>query len=398
MTADFLFETSWEVCNKVGGIHTVLSTKANSLINELNDNYILIGPDVCRNVEGNAEFIDDTSLYKGFKLYTAGKGLHIKIGRWNIEGKPVVFLVDFSNLFQQKNTIFSHYWEKYKLNSLSGQWDYIEPMLFGYAAARVIECYYEYYISSAHNLVAHFHEWMTGSGILSLKEHCPQIATAFTTHATVLGRCIAGNGLPLYRDMKHYIADTVATNFGVEAKQSLESIATIQCDAFSTVSEITNLECVQFLGRSADEITPNGFAKEISYNKAIHHTTRLQIRKHLASIVEKMINQKIDDNALYVLTSGRYEFHNKGIDVFIDTLGQLNNTTTLTRQVVAVIAVPAHTSEPYWNLTDTNIQPDYNNPTPEQYTTHSLYNYDSDPIITYIKKNKLNNYQIYLFS
>ena len=391
MTADFLFETSWEVCNKVGGIHTVLSTKANSLIKELNDNYILIGPDVCRNVEGNAEFIDDTSLYKGFKLYTAGKGLHIKIGRWNIEGKPVVFLVDFSNLFQQKDTIFSHYWEKYKLNSLSGQWDYIEPMLFGYAAARVIECYYEYYISSAHNVVAHFHEWMTGSGILYLKEHCPQIATAFTTHATVLGRCIAGNGLPLYRDMKHYIADTVATNFGVEAKQSLESIATIQCDAFSTVSEITNLECVQFLGRSADEITPNGFAKEISYNKAIHHITRLQIRKHLASIVEKMINQKIDDNALYVLTSGRYEFHNKGIDVFIDTLGQLNNTTTLTRQVVAVIAVPAHITEPYWYLTDTNIQPNYNNPAPEQYTTHSLYNYDSDPIITYIKKNKLNN-------
>ncbi len=391
MTADFLFETSWEVCNKVGGIHTVLSTKANSLIKELNDNYILIGPDVCRNVEGNAEFIDDTSLYKGFKLYTAGKGLHIKIGRWNIEGKPVVFLVDFSNLFQQKNTIFSHYWEKYKLNSLSGQWDYIEPMLFGYAAARVIECYYEYYISSAHNVVAHFHEWMTGSGILYLKEHCPQIATAFTTHATVLGRCIAGNGLPLYRDMKHYIADTVATNFGVEAKQSLESIATIQCDAFSTVSEITNLECVQFLGRSADEITPNGFAKEISYNKAIHHITRLQIRKHLASIVEKMINQKIDDNSLYVLTSGRYEFHNKGIDVFIDTLGQLNNTTTLTRQVVAVIAVPAHITEPYWYLTDTNIQPNYNNPAPEQYTTHSLYNYDSDPIITYIKKNKLNN-------
>lgn len=391
MTADFLFETSWEVCNKVGGIHTVLSTKANSLIKELNDNYILIGPDLCRNVEGNAEFIDDTSLYKGFKLYTAGKGLHIKIGRWNIEGKPVVFLVDFSNLFQQKNTIFSHYWEKYKLNSLSGQWDYIEPMLFGYAAARVIECYYEYYISSAHNVVAHFHEWMTGSGILYLKEHCPQIATAFTTHATVLGRCIAGNGLPLYRDMKHYIADTVATNFGVEAKHSLESIATIQCDAFSTVSEITNLECVQFLGRSADEITPNGFAKEISYNKAIHSTTRLQIRKHLASIVEKMINQKIDDNALYVLTSGRYEFHNKGIDVFIDTLGQLNNTTTLTRQVVAVIAVPAHITEPYWYLTDTNIQPDYNNPAPEQYTTHSLYNYDSEPIITYIKKNKLNN-------
>ena len=391
MTADFLFETSWEVCNKVGGIHTVLSTKANSLIKELNDNYILIGPDVCRNVEGNAEFIDDVSLYKGFRSYTANKGLHIKIGRWNIVGKPVVFLVDFSDLFQQKNTIFSHYWEKYSLNSLSGQWDYIEPMLFGYAAARVIECYYEYYISSAHHVVAHFHEWMTGSGILYLKEYCPQIATAFTTHATVLGRCIAGNGLPLYHNIENYMPDTVATNFGVEAKQSLESIAAIQCDAFSTVSEITNRECVQFLGRSADTITPNGFAKEIAYNDDKHDTIRMKQRTLIASILEKMINQKIDHNAFYVLTSGRYEFHNKGIDVFIDALGILNADTSLTRQVVAVIAVPAHTSEPNWELMDTDKLPDYKNPTPERYSTPYLHNYDNDPIITCIKKNKLYN-------
>ena len=306
-------------------------------------------------------------------------------------GKPVVFLVDFSDLFQQKNTIFSHYWEKYGLNSLSGQWDYIEPMLFGYAAARVIECYYEYYISSAHHVVAHFHEWMTGSGILYLKEYCPQIATAFTTHATVLGRCIAGNGLPLYHNIENYMPDTVATNFGVEAKQSLESIAAIQCDAFSTVSEITNRECVQFLGRSADTITPNGFAKEIAYNDDKHDTIRMTQRTLIASILEKMINQKIDHNAFYVLTSGRYEFHNKGIDVFIDALGILNADTSLTRQVVAVIAVPAHTSEPNWELMDTDKLPDYKNPTPERYSTHYLHNYDNDPIITCIKKNKLYN-------
>ena len=106
MTADFLFETSWEVCNKVGGIHTVLSTKANSLIKELNDNYILIGPDVCRNVEGNAEFIDDASLYKGFRSYTANKGLHIKIGRWNIVVNLLFFWLIFLICFSKKILYF----------------------------------------------------------------------------------------------------------------------------------------------------------------------------------------------------------------------------------------------------------------------------------------------------
>ena len=391
MTTDFLFETSWEVCNKVGGIHTVLSTKANTLIKELNDNYILIGPDIFRNIEGNAEFLEDQSLYNGFRLYTESKGLHLKIGRWNIVGKPVVFLVDFSDLFHQKDTIFSHYWEKYKLDSLSGQWDYIEPMLFGYAAGRVIKCYYEYYISSNHRVVAHFHEWMTGSGILYLKEHCPQIATVFTTHATVLGRCIAGNGLPLYRDMEHYQPAIVAANFGVVAKQSLESITAKHCDAFSTVSSITDKECRQFLGRNADRVTPNGFSKDLAYNPDIHSDKRRQARAKIMDILERLLNQRVADNAMFVLNSGRYEFHNKGIDVFIDALGRLNAMPMLEREVVAVIALPAHHVEVNPRLLDARYIPDFDNPVREVYTTHNLYDYDNDPIINSIKKNNLFN-------
>ena len=391
MITDFLFETSWEVCNKVGGIHTVLSTKADTLINELNDNYILIGPDLCRTVEGNAEFMKDDTLYKGFSMYVKSKGIHIKIGRWNIVGKPVVFLVDFSHLYHQKDTIFSHYWEKYKLDSLSGQWDYIEPMLFGYAAAQVIECYYNYYISSQDRVVAHFHEWMTGGGVLYLHENCPQIATVFTTHATVLGRCIAGNGLPLYRDIEHYLPDIIANNFGVVAKHSLESITAEISDAFSTVSSITDKECRHFLNRATDNITPNGFAKEMAYKSDVHDDIKTNVRKTIADIVERMLNQKVDDNALYVLTSGRYEYHNKGIDVFTQALGVLNANTEHIRQVIVVIAVPAHTTEPEWVLADKNKMPDFDNPLQQRYTSHKLYNYDADDIINGLKKNKLYN-------
>ena len=390
MTAtDFLFETSWEVCNKVGGIHTVLSTKAGTLINELNDNYILIGPDICRNIEGNTEFAEDKSLYQGFRLYAQGKGLHIRIGRWNIVGNPVVFLVDFSDLFHQKNEIFSHFWEKYGLDSLSGQWDYIEPMLFGYAAAMAVECYYDYYISSQHKVVAHFHEWMTGSGILYLAEHCPQIATVFTTHATVLGRCIAGNGLPLYKEMEHYRPDTVAANFGVVAKHSLETIAAQCSDAFSTVSTITNKECYHFLGRNADRITPNGFSKDMAYNPDTNADVRQRARATLMAVAERIIGQPIADNALLVLNSGRYEFHNKGIDAFIDALGKLNTSAQLVREVVAVLAIPAHHAEPSKLFAGNNAG--MVAATNELYTTHTLYNYDSDPIIAALGKNQLYN-------
>ena len=43
---DMIFETSWEVCNKIGGIYTVLSTKALALQNLYKDKTIFIGPDV----------------------------------------------------------------------------------------------------------------------------------------------------------------------------------------------------------------------------------------------------------------------------------------------------------------------------------------------------------------
>ncbi|MCF0172957.1 MAG: hypothetical protein HUJ91_04410, partial [Bacteroidales bacterium] len=43
---DYLFEASWEVCNKVGGIHTVLATKALNLSKTLKKHHIHIGPDV----------------------------------------------------------------------------------------------------------------------------------------------------------------------------------------------------------------------------------------------------------------------------------------------------------------------------------------------------------------
>ena len=176
MNIDFLFEVSWEVCNKVGGIHTVVSTKAKTLVERFSENYILIGPDILRESKDNPEFEEDVFILKTWREYAQSKGLRFRIGRWKIAGEPIVILVDFTQYISDKDSLFKEYWERFSLDSITGEWDYIEPFLFGYASAKVIESYYEYYLSSHEGIISHWHEWMTGSGLLYIKQNCPQIA------------------------------------------------------------------------------------------------------------------------------------------------------------------------------------------------------------------------------
>ena len=217
LAPDFLFEASWEVCNKVGGIHTVISTKAQTVTRKFGDRYILIGPDLSH--EGtNPEFEEDQTLLKAWRQAVYSEGLRIRIGRWKIKGEPLAVLVDFTSLIPRKDEILTKLWESYHVDSLSGQWDYIEPVLFGYAAGTVIASYVKTFCSPTEKIVAHFHEWMSAAGGLYLRKYAPYVATVFTTHATVMGRCIAGNRLPLYNDLPKFNADELARQFNVTAK------------------------------------------------------------------------------------------------------------------------------------------------------------------------------------
>jgi len=223
INSDYIFETSWEICNKIGGIYTVISTKAKTIVDKYNDNYILIGPDVWKETTNNPDFIEDVTLFTDWKAKAWEDGLKVRTGRWNIEGNPIVILVDFTPLFPKKDEIFGHFWETYKLDSLNGEWDYIESAMFGYAAGQVVESFSNFNLQINNNVVAHFHEWMTGTGILYLKDKAPQISTAFTTHATVLGRSIAGNGYPLYENITQYQPDRIARDFNVTSKANTPS-------------------------------------------------------------------------------------------------------------------------------------------------------------------------------
>jgi phosphorylase/glycogen(starch) synthase len=387
---DYIFEVSWEVCNKVGGIHTVLSTKSISLSKNCGK-LILIGPDVWRDNEEHPEFEEDNSLFSDWKRKLDSENLRVRVGRWKIPGNPVALLVDFSNYISQKDQIFYEFWEKYKLDSLSGQWDYIEPALFGYASGKVIESFVRFYSSIHDKIIAHFHEWMTGTGILYLKNEMPQIATAFTTHATVIGRCVAGNRIPLYKNLEKLNADLLSVEFNIVSKQSLEKISAQNADVFTTVSEITAQECLQFLKKSVDKVTPNGFEDNFVPAEEEYKNKRAHARKMFISVAEALTDYKFNQDPIILATSGRYEFYNKGYDLFIDSLGQINKNKNIKKEVLAYILVPANHYGPIKNLYNKINKIEGDQHIHNKHLTHNLHDPEYDPIIKRIEENELFN-------
>ena len=388
---DYIFEVSWEVCNKVGGIHTVIATKTLTLVEEWEDNYILIGPDVWKGTGEHPEFAEDPELLKGWKEHALKCGFKVRAGRWKITGNPLVLLVDFTYLFKDKNDIFKNLWLDFQVDSLTGQWDYIEPALFGYAAGQLIECFYHYHISFSEHVVANFHEWMSAAGILYLKNKVPQAGTVFTTHATVIGRAIAGNELPLYSRLEIYQGDQEARKWNIIAKHSLEKAGAKYADCFTTVSELTGRECKQFLKRSPDLITPNGFDDTIVPDTYLLKQKISSARKRLLLVARSLTGTKIDDNSLLVLKSGRYEFRNKGLDVFIEGMGKLNKEKKTAREIVAFICIPASHTGPVGKLQDRINGEQGSGELENKFLTHHLQAADSDPIMQQILRSGLEN-------
>ncbi len=386
----YIFEVSWEVCNKVGGIHTVVSTKALNMLKEYSNSHILIGPDVWRQTENNPEFIDDQRLFRSWRHKAAQEGLRVKIGRWNVAGNPIVILVDFSTFISSKDDIFTTFWKKYGLDSISGQWDYIEPALFGYAAGKVIESFVSFNSSLRQRIIAQFHEWMTGTGLLYLKSVMPQVGCVFTTHATVLGRCVAGNSLPLYSEMENYDPEELVRRFNVTSKQSLEKAAAQNADCFTTVSDITARECAHFLGKKVDIVTPNGFENVFTPSEEDWKDRQNIARTKFLDVAKALLGRPVADDALVVGISGRYEFKNKGMDVFIDAMHELNSKNEVEKEILAFVLVPAGHSVPNSDMMHNLSHSDtVSNKNP--YLTHYLVDEDNDPTINRIKSLNMRN-------
>lgn len=387
-TPDYLFEASWEVCNKVGGIYTVLSTRANIQQKIYKDCLFFIGPDVWGEQE-NPWFKEDNTLFSPWLDFASrNQHLHIRTGRWKVPGEPIVFLVKFDSFYEKRDSIYAQMWEDFGVDSISAYGDYHEATMFAYASGVVIESFYHFHHLEVKNVTAHFNEWMTGAGALYIRKHVPKIATLFTTHATSIGRSIAGNNLPLYDHLQQYNGDQMARQLNMTAKHSIEKKAAQHVDCFTTVSDITATECAQLLQRHPDVVTPNGFEKDFIPKGANHTLARKRARKTLFNVAEKTLGHTLHPDALLIATSGRYEFKNKGIDVFIDALNVLRKMPQLTKDILVFIMVPGWVKGPRKDLqallSGGDPPPTEDSSSQDPFITHELVNPNDDMVLNHI--------------
>ena len=382
---EYIFETSWEVCNMVGGIYTVLSTRAATLQEIHKDKLVFIGPDVWLDKQ-NPYFEEDLNLYSEWKSYTENEyNLKIRVGRWKIPGLPLAVLVDFLPLMERKNEIYGLIWEQVGVNSMAAYGDYDESSMFGYATGMVMESYYRYFNLSAENQVsAHFNEWMTTFGAFYIAKQVPEIATLFTTHATSIGRSIAGNHKPLYDYLNEYNGDQMAYELNMVSKHSTEKVAAHLVDCFTTVSEITGIECEQLLDKKPDVITPNGFEDDFVPQGRKFTAARKNAKQSLRHVAETLLGYKLKEDTVFVSTAGRYEYKNKGIDTFLEGLKQFSNYKNVPKDVVAFIMVPAHIKGARPELVDALNNPSVKFESINRFNTHDLHDYYNDHVMSAI--------------
>lgn len=378
--SDLIFEISWEVCNKVGGIYTVLSTKAKTLCEQFQDQVIFIGPDFGKE-NTSTSFKESPRLLQAWKKNSNLQSeVKVRVGRWEIPGRPIVILVDYKDLYNSKDRLYTDMWNHFQVDSLHAYGDYDESCMFAYGAALVIEDYVKYINrESKINIYAHFDEWTTGMGLLYLKKYMPEIATVFTTHATSIGRSICGNNKPLYDYMSGYNGDQMANELNMQSKHSLEKTAALNADSFTTVSEVTAAECRQLIGRNP-VVTPNGFELNFVPAKSQFTKKRNVARTKLLEVAQSLIGTALNDDTFFIATSGRNEFRNKGLDAFIDSINVLRSKwTDSQRKIVAFMMVPAWVKDARADLI-TKIESKSGVQLENTIITHDINNYSDDAI------------------
>jgi glycogen(starch) synthase len=345
--AEVLFEVSFETCNKVGGIYAVLESKAKKMVDLYNDKYFLLGPYYPE--KAVTEYLKQHPPKHFEKAFSELRedGLECYYGKWMVEGKPNVILVDFKEILKRVNTIKWELWKDYKIDSLGTGYDFDEPLAWSYACSMVIDKLLPFYKST--RFVGHFHEWLSGTALLYLHKKIP---TVFSTHATMLGRTIAGWGEDLYKEVNEGLKKGITVDerrpykYGVQAKHLMERACANNASVFTTVSEITAKEAQYILGKKPDIVLPNGLDIErfpTMEEFALLHRKYLQKMKHFFSAYFSPYYETNMWDAMIFFTSGRYEFTNKGYDIFIEALGKLNDSMkkeNIKRNVFSLFYIP----------------------------------------------------------
>jgi glycogen(starch) synthase len=316
---DNFIEVSFEAANKVGGIHQVLKSKASTMTEYYGENYLTIG------------FYDEESARQEFserecpcpEIFSEleKEGIKCRYGVWDVNSKPRCILVDASNMEKSAAEIKEEMWEKEDIDSMSVGKDFDEPVKWSYAVGKLVDKLLD---EREGDTVVQLHEWLSSAAMFNYNA-----PTVFTTHATFLGRTLSDSDFDLLEAVENgEVDDSLAEEYGVKAKHQMEKMAARRADALTTVSETTAREAEAVLDEEVDQVLPNGFnveeypsLEELSYN---HTEKKRQMKDFLRAYFEPYYDVNLEKDPRILFISGRYEFHNKGVDVLIEALSEVN--------------------------------------------------------------------------
>lgn len=335
----WLFEVAWEVANRVGGIYTVLRTKAQVTVMEYGSKYVMLGPLNQNTVSLEVEEIQPDFHIKKTLEIMRQRGVKCVYGKWLIEGAPNVLLFDIQHSKQRLNEWKTDLFKNTQISTPTSDHETNEAVIFGYLCTWFLG---EFLNNNNVRVIAHFHEWLAGVSLPLIKSRGLNVATIFTTHATLLGRYLCAGNADFYNNLHCFDVDKEAGNKGIYHRYCIERAAAHSADVFTTVSHITAYEAENLLKKRPDGVTPNGLS--LVKFAAVHEF------QNLHAIAKEKINDFVRghfyghydfdlDNTLYFFTAGRYEFRNKGVDVFLESLSRLN--LLISKTVVVFIIMPA---------------------------------------------------------
>ena len=327
-----LVEVAWEVCNQVGGIYTVIRSKVPATVQAWDDRYCLIGPYFPQQAQSEFEPFDDYQLSTLSDPFAAAVremrklGYEVHLGVWLVTGRPRAVLISPYQAYPQLGQIKSDLWHHHGIPTPEADDLLHQVEAFGHLVKEFLRILAAEVVPPQ-RVVAHFHEWMTGVAIPALRREQVPLHLVFTTHATLLGRYLAMNDPNFYEHLMLVDWEAEARHFNIETAVRIERAAAHGAHVFTTVSELTVRECIYLLERIPDAVLPNGL--NIERFVALHEFQNLhqQYKGKIHEFVMAHFFQSYSfdlDKTLYLFTSGRYEYHNKGFDLTLEALARLN--------------------------------------------------------------------------
>ncbi len=325
-TEVLLVETAWEVCNQVGGIYTVIRSKAPVMMKNHGESFCMVGPYLGKSIQAEIELIENpTDIFGTAAMNLRKKGYEVYYAEWLITGKPKVVLINPVIEEKALNVVKYLLWKNHSIKVPDGNKLVDQVIAFAFLNKLFFDELAR--LAEGRNIIGHFHEWMAGLPILDIKREKMPVKSVFTTHATQLGRHLAINSPLFYAHLPFFSWEDEAKKFGVMTEASIEFGCAQQCDVLTTVSDVTANECTHLLKRKPEVITPNGL--NIERFEALHEFQNLhvQYKDRIQEFVMGHFFQAYSfdlEKTMYFFTSGRYEYKNKGFDLTLEALVHLN--------------------------------------------------------------------------